>query len=385
MITGSQLARISACPASETFQHVGSTSPAAERGTQVHAYLERYARARNARVPDADARTIAMAGVPAEYRELCASIRIEDMELQFPLFAEISVAYDCATGAVRELGIGNRNYDVTDTEIPATLDAVMVRDGYCIVADYKTGTATRARDNLQIRFGCMVMAKMHGFGRAAGVILSIDVNTGRVTPDACDFSPDDLRDIEQQICDLYRSVRRAKDKGATPTEGAHCRFCPAWSACPAKRLALASLGDAREIEITNTNAVAVYARLRDVERQVRHVKQALAEYVEANGPLVVDDRTRYGVHQVERDEIDASVAYQVVETLAGRNAAIVAADISITSKAAIERALKGLDKPGLAAIGKSRADAMRAVMAKIADSGGIKKTQQTRTEEWWLP
>lgn len=371
MITGSQIERIKACAYSETRPHTHATSEAAQRGIAVHRFLELCVRIGHEK---------ALAEIEREHpahAEFCALIDFKSIRIMPGSELEMGLVWNAETGHVRMNAGRSHGYGNIDPyEIAATLDMVSGDSGAVYVTDYKTGQSTPAKNNQQIRFGCMAVAKLHGKTHAYGCVIRITPE-GKIEPDEYQFDDGELKDIEIEMVKLVRDVAMTRDGDShpEPAEGDHCRFCPAWLSCEAKHRTLAMFrnsGD--ELTITKENAANVYRRMRDVEDVVKRVKGALAQYTEAEGALDVSTGRVYGTHEVDRKELDARVVFDVVSATYGVEAGMVAADITTTTQAAIERALKGK------AI--NMAQAKRDVLAKIEATGGVKITKQTRVEEW---
>lgn len=261
-ITGSKVHRVWKCPASAVLPqgYVSSDpSPAAQRGTAIHAFLEQVGKV---------GAGVALANAPAEVVPLCEALDLENLPVG--LATEVSFAWNWRTGAVRELGrnlprlpTGAVDYDAAGVdwscEIPLTIDVMGVAyatgenpmearlpaRGY--VGDYKSGHSKYPAPDMfgQTLLAALCVARVYGCDDVVVELLHIHDNGGnhavRRIVNEWDLSSfeDQLRDAAETIEDRLRcSVAIGRtlpvEEVPTPREGPWCDHCPAFRSCPRK-------------------------------------------------------------------------------------------------------------------------------------------------------
>lgn len=360
LMTGSGIERHAICAASAVLPHVGTVSDDAARGTVIHAFLE---------AVNAKGREAALADVPDDLRPVCEALDVSKLPTNPRLFAaEVAFAFHTVTGKARELGRGiGRRYDCASTEIAGTADVIaLLDDDGVFVADFKSGWSRRtaARDSLQLRFYALAAARAYGRSRAQVQVIRI-FEDGETWTDEASLDAFDIDSFAADLSALASSVeadRKLYAEGVEPqmVEGAHCRWCPAFSRCPAKA-ALISIPPS--VEITPEGASAAYQRIRLYKQALEKAEEILRDYARAN-PIPLPDGSVYGVRYDDARRIDGKVAEKVLREWFGQ-----AADAGIevdVSQASIKRALAAAGNRGV-----KLAD----VLAEIEKRGGLKVTK----------
>ena len=383
--SASELQRLFACPGSAalpTTRAVGSD--AAERGTAVHLFLERVA----AGMAPEEALDMVE---DEEHRALCAAINLA--ELPIGTAPEVTFAYDLSSGRARELGrrLGRDYRGLAEEELPGTSDAVGVGAAAVFVGDYKTGFhVVAARDNLQLRALCLFAARAYDRDEAIGEIVRIKPDGG-VWRDRVTFDALDLDDFSVQLERVTKAVlgqraRAAAGRLPDVVEGDHCRFCPAWDACPAKATALVRVASGADTEpllsllpLTPELAGHAWVKMRAARRLLERLEAschaALNEYGELPLPSggVLRRVTEPGnerldgrvVFAVVREQLDQEVAEGAVE---GRHEG--------QRRAGAEGGRGGRQIPP-----RGRAKAMRQVLDGVRERGGASRPMVQRVVE----
>jgi hypothetical protein len=296
-ISFSGLERAHECPASVAIAvQVQSTGAAAERGDEIHAYVE-------AVLGHHKAQADALADVPLEHRQTCADIDWGTMLRGCDLDGdgvrcEVAYAIDVATGNVRELGRGlKRKYgDLSPTEIPGALDfEATLTDGRPCVTDVKTGQpVTRCADNWQMRAQAYALHVKTGAPSVVARLAYID-DKGGVFLDEHTFDAFDLADFPTQLQSIIRRADEAKTKLAmappsvTLAKGEWCKYCPAFQSCPAQVAmmrtlmpSMAEMGAADLSALAPAQVGALWARFKELAPIVKKVDDALKAYVRAH-------------------------------------------------------------------------------------------------------
>src|SRR5262245_12980305 len=243
-ITGSKIHRVWKCPASAALPQVESDdepSPARDRGSKIHAFLERVGSVGRDQA-------LAECTDPELYPMPVAT---DTDALPTQLACEVAYAWNWKTRTARELGRGiGRNYELvatppTEDEIPCTLDLVgqeqvtrEVRRGY--VGDYKTGhSRLPAPDqNGQLLLGALCVQSAHGCDDCVVELIHIhrdgDHHRVRRTVDSWELGAfaAELAAAMELVAHWRAELAAGHDVGAR--EGSHCDHCAAFNSCPAK-------------------------------------------------------------------------------------------------------------------------------------------------------
>lgn len=287
-LSGSGLGRAKACPVAYALPQVRRDSEDAARGRVVHQFLAEVVSGRLSS-------SVALELVPQEHKKLCAAIPMDGLPRGR---CEVALAYDVRTGRVRELGVIDRSYRVHEHEVPGTVDLVVDRDGLPpLVIDWKTGHSVDPEEHrAQLEFYGLCVARLHGEDE-------VDVHLGAVGDDGAiawtrwHLDLDTLVRIASDVRETWQKVQLARmdrsdheAQNAAPwmpdvTVGPHCRWCPAWEACPAKRAALLTVLNEKTID----DIGKAYAVAKDAEQWIENIRVATKEAVEMRGSLATPD------------------------------------------------------------------------------------------------
>ncbi|HEX6052757.1 MAG TPA: PD-(D/E)XK nuclease family protein [Gemmatimonadaceae bacterium] len=248
--TGSKVHRAWKCPASAVLpQGYASSdpSPAALRGTAIHAFLEQVGRV---------GRGAALAAAPADVVPLLEALDLDNLPVG--LATEVSFAWNWQDSTARELGRnlprredGGVDYDHPSIqppvdwscEIPLTIDvmgvafvaALDVNRGY--VGDYKSGHSKYPAPDMfgQTLLAALCVAKVYGCDDVVVELLHIHDNGGHHAVRRT-VNEWDLQAFEAELRHSMLAIASGRDRGFTPppVEGTWCDHCPAFRSCPAK-------------------------------------------------------------------------------------------------------------------------------------------------------
>jgi hypothetical protein len=297
--TPSALKRIEACPRSETFQRVRTSSRYSAGGTVAHAYLE----------------DVLAHGVDAALERAPPDARagLELIDLAHPLMptatpgawvAEVAVAYNPETGTARVLGSGLTREQARDLaephEMVGIVDAATFVGDAVVTLDYKFGrrAVDSADTNLQVRTYALMLARAYGKRTARVVIARAPIGASPWFS-ISEMSELDLFEHESRVLDVLAAREAALAGDAPPLHlGEHCDYCPALPFCPAHiaiaREMLAAPGEVAALEqqaatlATPEAKLALYEKLEAAGR-VRKIAEAALERAVRLEPVPLPD------------------------------------------------------------------------------------------------
>lgn len=371
MPSGSAVERVMSCQASHQLPQVQSTSEAAAKGTAIHAYLEGLLKG--------EAHEDSLARVPEQYKDACLDVDMAPFWAQQyrDIKSEVAMAVNVHTGVARILG-GNRDYrTVTPDEFYATADyTARAQDGTLVVGDFKTGIAnvTHPRNNWQLKTLGYILAQLHGEKQVEVAIVKTEGET-RILVHR--FDELDLAVIAEDLRILHGKLQQP----ATPSEGKHCDWCPAFKSCPAKVALLRELAAAPVLtaealagELKGGDAKQAYRRYRTIKTALQKVEAELRMLVERE-PIDLGDGFFYGPTKTTKEELDGKVAFEALLGLYGPEVAKEAVGFT-TSKTAIEKAIAPHCAKG------TKAGAVRAVIDTVANNGGVTIGEKVIVKEY---
>jgi hypothetical protein len=373
-LTASRLALAARCPGSFALVHDDHENPAAEKGTEIHAFLEALLAEgilEPQRLVDPAARAVCEAIDPADVAEACAA-GLGDLHVEVPF------AYDPATGEATILaGEGHRGYYAApEGSICGTADVVALWDegpaeggapsGRILVSDWKTGARAvePPRENGQLAFLALCARKALGRpgDRVAAQIAYVE-SSGEIRTTGHEYSHEELERAEEvrQIARAVEASRSAAAGGgpraARLVVGAHCRYCPAIARCPAISGAAQSLLEEKDAELTDERVPKIWETLQAVEAAAKRVRARLTDHV-ANAPdgaVPVQGGRRLRLVESRREKIDPRGAMPVLRAAFGEGA-----DDAVT-----------VSKTGLK---KLAGEALPGVMAELEGAGAVEVT-----------
>ncbi len=351
MISASKLYRLSICPGSEALPQVTrEDDPVSREGTVIHEYLA------NA---FGGVETEPLALVPFDYRDRCAAIDLDALDLPYKnTFVETAFAYRPDTEQSRI--VGNRilrKYKLTPGEIGCTADMYhIVKPQQVRIVEVKTGqNVGPAYDNLQLRMQALCIAKAHQLTEPVRAEIAYLQSDGSWEFDKTEFTQAALPEIADQIREIVAAVHLEQTRPLSPNvvEGSHCKYCPAFAHCPAKRsLAVAMATELALPTITDLvrreDAGRIYERLKSYDEIAERVKKVIYEMAREEAIPLPSGKSLMEVAQT-RETVDGAIALEVLQTKYGSAVACKAVQPT-TSKAALDRVLGKESKSALALI-----------------------------------
>lgn len=288
LYTASTSGRVHACAASVVLPHSRVPSgPEAEIGVKAHAVPEKYAKTGVWELPD---------GIKidrAAIDELFASAG--------EIKAELVMSYD----PDRDVGCAHPSLSARDYRnipgIAGTADVVALGERL-EVWDYKTGRyVPPAAESAQLKLLALMAARAYQQPCVTVRHVLIDTDTGAVTVDSAELDCFDLDAIADEVRSTVRKIEEYKSGTVVPVvnEGPHCKYCPAFRACPTK-VALARTifnGPTDLTALTPEVAGSLYLRAKDAQVFLDSIAKSLREYAERE-PLVLPDGKRVELRSV---------------------------------------------------------------------------------------
>lgn len=388
MITPSSLARLAACPASGALPEVRVESPEMRRGSVVHAYLDRCA--------DGD-RNAALAAVPPEHRDFCASIDLARLPYDptaASIMTEPAYAYNLSSDSSRYLGrrLGRRYGSVGAMEIAGSMDVVEFALDRIAVWDYKVGfgsniLAPPPARNLQLRTYALMVARSKRATSATIGRIRIDEDARVWVDEPVELDAFDIDEIADEVRSIHARVQAAREEvltGRQPsvTVSEHCTYCPAFQACPAQTALVRQLAaDPEEVEryvaanLTPENAARAWERIKQVEEVAARARKAVEDYARRT-PIDLGNGRVLALTQTTRESIDGDAAYVVLRDSFGEEVAAAACRLS-TSKTALKDAIKAY----ALRVGRPPAEMERQALSMLREAGAINETTTETVRE----
>lgn len=344
MISSSKLDLVSECEGSLTLPWRDEPTVYSEAGTERHA---------------GDELAINAGDVPEEYESRWPGLTWR---------AESAYVYDISsdTSTHRGYGIGRRYGDVGPFEVPGTIDAEGRGPGVLVVVDRKGfEEQSPAAVHRQVRFLALAASRHQPAGR---IVVAIRPEVGPM--DVAELDPGfDLDVIAHDIKQLViQSARvRSDARSGKPVEfrtGRHCRWCPAFAACPkqAELQALVKLEDdhpdlALQTFVDDETAADVYELYKRIGILHKRIGQQLYAHA-AVRPIPLASGKMFGkFDKLGNERLSGDVVYEVVKSHFGQAVADAAVERHAT-KTKLATALKG------------KRGAVKTVLAEVRALGG---------------
>ena len=329
LIAASAAGRIDSCPASAALpQAHHAPTPESLAGTAMHATLE--AVARGERV-DVDCANILQAMGPLDWLE-----------------SEVAYGRE-RCGTARRIGTSiHRAYRVHSPHArwAGTADLVGAVGDQLMIADLKTGRwLGPASESAQLRMLAVLAweaqsSRSTGSVRVGYIYLRRD-DDGAPPASWHTYDAFDLSEARQWLADLDGRVADAEDmvaEGKTPTvsEGDHCRYCPAYAGCPAKRtLAMASIGRGEvagelDLNLTPERVGLLLDRLSSVEGLCRRLRRVAEQFGEATRAGKRQVYQRIPEERIEGASIGDAIASVLGDGSDDTNAVVAAISVSLS-------------------------------------------------------
>ncbi len=365
--TSSKLYVARACPPAFVLPHIDIRTKYADDGLEHHA--EKEAGIANGQIPEAIA-----ARWPG-----------------FAWRAELAYAFDYVSGKGRVLGAGTkRDYSsASTTEVCGTADAVgfHAEERRLVVVDWKSyEEVERAAVNAQLHLAALAIARANGLD-AAEVAIHYEARP----MDVAELDTFDLENFAADVATIVGGIQaadRMQERGEALafSEGAHCKYCPAFHACPAKKQLVAQV-EARVEQAAagkllfalddDEEAANAYEFAERVGQLLGQLRAALAMRGKER-PIPLRNGKMYGlVPKKGNDKLDGDLLYEIVRAKHGQGIA----DAAVVRSATKKRLGEALAFAGVA----SKAAEERAILKELRDRGGIKNEQKEVLDEYDAP
>lgn len=275
-LTGSKAPRAEVCPASMALPAVHvEASRYADEGNDIHAQLEDIAHGKRE-------------GKPAWLLEVYDELTVNATAV----YAERCLAWDPATGYGRDLGTHGRDYSgLREGEIPCTVDLLVVRGTTGAIWDYKSGFMGAPVESAQLSHQGLAAAGAFALEQLSLGIVKLDPEQRNHVLKARVLDSIDLGAEAMRIRLIVSRVNKARADYAAgkvldvreSDDG--CRYCPCWSACPAKTNAIVQIGrlvnirlpDPASVMVTAADTAAVFQIVKSLEDFVAAAKAIAIE------------------------------------------------------------------------------------------------------------
>jgi len=400
--SGSSLDRLELCPAAGALPQVqtideSDQSPRA-KGSARHEFLDACAKR---------GRDAALAEVDPKHREMCEAINTAKLADRLELSTEVAIAYDWRSDSARFLQPKtHRAYEITDDEVPATLDVAAYdpEARRVFVGDYKGPRAwlPAPERSLQLGIGALALSRIYRADDAAVEYIRLrdDGEPRRYDGTLDVFGFEEVAARVRSVMGLVAEARALVDRGIDPNvvEGSHCEHCPARWSCPAKIAGMreviaapiaAVLGegvpDDAQISlrdnVTPAEVASFYAkwkRAKDLLAQAGSVLFAYAKLTPVPLGADADGSLRFfgELSRPGNDVLDGRATHRVISAKYGPEVANEVVTMEATKKA-IGEAVKKY-KPADA----TQKAETEEIIAAIAELGGISNPTTTTTTEY---
>ena len=371
-VSASGLERVLRCPASAVLPiHAAPSGVYADRGTAIHAFLERFGEGIDK----------ALEGIDPKYHAECRGIDLQAVtdiwkELAAgagPMLPEQSLAYNPLTKQARAIA----GYeDRLPSEYVGTADLV----GPGFVLDYKTGwKPEHANESTQLQFLALCVHLLQGIDTVATAIVSIR-DDGTVTRTIHRYDVFDFAEMTTQLETVHGRIQELRTMQASGetlpvTPGAHCKYCKSRQHCPEQvaivktvpgqdALATRLIEQLRKPKFDNAEVVLQGAdMLTAMAKSLRDRAYAQAQEDGSIPSPAGPYKIRRGRGQTR---LDGRLAYEALAARVGENVASKHVDIKVSQKA-IKEAAK--------AAGMPQKPMVDAILEELANTGGLSKTK----------
>lgn len=375
-VTASQLYRLEKCQASMVLPQISSTSEYAERGTQIHKYLEYF-------VESLGNTKTAKPKLPKDIEEFCAKIDTQEIRalLDKAEFIKLESGYglsvdDCVadypfysrrTGRVYfdAEGVGIGKLDC----VFGTVDLKFDKNDILHVYDFKTGVTDYGRpsESLQLLFGALTEDTTNG-AQIGFIYIKQD---GSVVIDEEFVSAEKLQEASLRIGAISEACDKAyKTKYAVPVEGEHCKYCPSFNFCPAKQQLAAHLESGvlspSLPTLSVATAPAILEKLEMAEGLLAAIRKQVDAFAEQH-PFTATDGALYGPKTNRRESINGDAAQDIIARMFGASVAAECTETTITKTRLGEKLGEYA-----AAHGLKKKEVVSSAMRALEDGGALK-------------
>lgn len=296
------------------------------------------------------------------------------------LATELSFAYDPVNDTARLLGkVVDHDYkpwNLGPYEIPGTVDLPIVGGGRAIVVDYKGfEEVDEAFENDQLATYALMLSRTWGY---AEVVVAIVYLVAFRRPSIATLSAADLIFHRDRLRQLQLDVAAAKkDPARYLSAGKHCKYCPAFLACPEQKQLTTKVEPMAFGELLSLARDEDAQTVYELWERVKMVSARLAAAIHARAaerPIPLGNGKVFGPRPTKgHDELDADKVYEVVRAKYGQAIADTAVE-RVATKKQLKEAL------GFAAPRGKVAAAEREVLQLVKDRDGIRNKPGVKWE-----
>ena len=294
LVSASGLGRALACPYSlrPELERLGSTSAAAQYGTDVHEQIQRLVDGSpvGAPLPEVE-----------QWSQWWWAGRHDNAD---GCYSELTLAYDLDSGKGRYLpSAAHRDYSSAGpSEVVGTADLVMLDGPRVEIYDWKTGRqegTEPAATNTQLAFLALAAVASFGGRRARVHLVFLDGSDEPPHVDSAELSTAQLDALRARLLDTH-AAQIFDALPEEPTPGKHCRYCRSKHVCLATTRAVEAVAEAAPIASETARLVfdsadfesreqaakqyALIRRARDeITRRLDAAEDACKDFVRAAG------------------------------------------------------------------------------------------------------
>ena len=318
-LTASRLPLASRCLGAVVLPGVhAESSDAAVAGTGRHTYLRRVAEL---------GREAALAEIPADapWRSTCEGIDTDAIPRGE---WETGYAWHPETDTARVLGTDRDYTGATDDEVTGTADLITLHEGRPWVIDFKGSDAVDPPGtNLQLGFYALAHSRVIGFDSLRVSICYVH-SDGRLDWHHAELDGWDLEVIASRVKSIWATARELRAFRHTPdlTAGLHCRYCPAFTGCPAQVTLARELVSERDaaaetntLMLSDESAGKAWVKVQQYRQVLDRIEGALRERAMVRG-LPLPDGSRLVVQESARRVLDVDKTLPVLRALIGDRA-----------------------------------------------------------------
>lgn len=359
-ITASQLPRLFKCNGSLFLPNENETSEAAERGTEIHKYLEWL-------VNDMRGVKTEKPQLSIENAEFCQKIDVQEIRALIKdasdVFAEQAFGFDVDAAFQRHNGVARvgRVYKSQSTPslygvVYGTCDLVVKTDDGFSVYDFKTGITDYGDPSKSPQ----LLAAAYAFSaRVAGFVYIR--HDGSVYIKETVLTPRDISEFQEAAKGVFRY--------SPLVTGNHCKYCPSFKFCPQQKQIAKHL-DAGVLDpelptLSADTAPRILEKLELAEKLLEKVRKQVEDFARES-PFQTTDGATFGPKETVRESINGDAAIDIIGKAFGFDVAAKATKTTLT-KTALGEALGDYAKSK----GLKKAEVMREAMDALKNAGAV--------------
>lgn len=373
--SASRWPRFTQCPGSEALPHLETESGRpAQIGTAVHAYLEAVGKGKS--------RDKALADVPDYAQKFCEALPLEELPLGVDSYAhELLLAWNPSTGEARMIHESKDRPEFGWVTGIADVVGLSTKGSTVYIGDFKSGWMKLGSAGAHWQLKILALIAARALKRDHVVVELIWVREdGNNFRSRGVFDAFDLDLIESEAKEALARSDEAQQIGLRyPLQlleylkpGIHCRYCPAFTACPAQvNLIRAIVGDPSHAvssvtsNLTEENAHEAFVRWKTIKAAVDSIGKAIYAFA-AECPIDLGNGQILAWTETTTEKLDGEIVYQWLKEQYGQETADEATKRSATKSALINVARKKRAK------GTTIKDTTATILSEIRAKGGIK-------------